>query len=570
MRFGSKSFIFYLLGFMILDGVLHCHALLHRHTFVVREAPYKRLCKTKKILTVNGQFPGPTLYAHHGDTLIVDVYNRGKENITIHWHGVKQPRFPWSDGPAYITQCPIKPGGKFSQKVVLSSEEGTLWWHAHNDWNRATVHGAIVVYPKPGTGYPFPKPHAEVPIIFAEWWKSDVMKVIQEALRTGGDPNVSDAFTINGQPGDLYPCSKAGTFKLNVDYGKTYLLRMVNAAMNDILFFSIAKHKLTVVGADGSYTKPFTTNYVTISPGSTFDVLLTANQPPKHRYYMAARAYSSSSSIPFDNTTATAILQYNGSNDPPSSLPPFMPYLPYYNDTPAAVNFSRSVKSLANKAYPISVPQKVDTKIVSTVSINTFRCPNNSCAGPNGSRLAASMNNISFVNPSSDVLRAYYYHIKGVFGAHFPSFPPFVYNFTGDNLPLVLQTPKKGTKVKFLKFSATVEIVLQGTNLVAPIDHPMHLHGYSFYVVGLGFGNFDKNKDPLTYNLVDPPFLNTVMVPKSGWVAIRFQANNPGVWFMHCHLERHLTWGMDTVFIVRNGKHPNETLLPPPPDLPPC
>ncbi|GFY85775.1 laccase/diphenol oxidase family protein [Actinidia rufa] len=470
---------------MILDGVLHCHALLHRHTFVVREAPYKRLCKTKKILTVNGQFPGPTLYAHHGDTLIVDVYNRGKQNITIHWHGAKQPRFPWSDGPAFITQCPIKPGGKFSQKVIFSSEEGTLWWHAHNDWNRATVHGAIVVYPKPGKGYPFPKPHAEVPIIF-------------------------------------------GTFKLNVDYGKTYLLRMVNAAMNDILFFSIAKHKLTVVAADGSYTKPFTTNYVTISPGNTFDVLLTANQPPKHRYYMAARAYSSSSSIAFDNTTATAILQYNGPNDPPSSLPPVVPYLPYYNDTAAAVNFSRSVKSLANKAYPISVPQKVDTKIVSTVSINTFRCPNNSCAGPNGSRLAASMNNISFVNPSSDVLRAYYYHIKGVFGARFPSFPPFVYNFTGDNLPLVLQTPKNGTKVKFLKFSATVEIVLQGTNLVAPIDHPMHLHGYSFYVVGLGFGNFDKNKDPLTYNLVDPPFVNTVMVPKSGWVAIRFQANNPG------------------------------------------
>ncbi|CAM8901375.1 unnamed protein product [Rhodiola kirilowii] len=24
-------------------------------------------------------------------------------------------------------------------------------------------------------------------------------------------------------------------------------------------------------------------------------------------------------------------------------------------------------------------------------------------------------------------------------------------------------------------------------------------------------------------------------------------ADNPGVWFMHCHLERHVTWGMDTV-----------------------
>lgn len=43
-----------------------------------------------------------------------------------------------------------------------------------------------------------------------EWWKKDVMEVITEALATGGDPNISDAFTINGQPGDLYPCSKPG------------------------------------------------------------------------------------------------------------------------------------------------------------------------------------------------------------------------------------------------------------------------------------------------------------------------------------------------------------------------
>lgn len=43
-----------------------------------------------------------------------------------------------------------------------------------------------------------------------EWWKSDVMEVIEDALRTGAEPNVSDAYTINGQPGDLYNCSKSG------------------------------------------------------------------------------------------------------------------------------------------------------------------------------------------------------------------------------------------------------------------------------------------------------------------------------------------------------------------------
>ena len=33
------------------------------------------------------------------------------------------------------------------------------------------------------------------------------MDVLNESIATGGDPNVSDAYTINGEPGDLYNCS---------------------------------------------------------------------------------------------------------------------------------------------------------------------------------------------------------------------------------------------------------------------------------------------------------------------------------------------------------------------------
>lgn len=80
-----------------------------------------------------------------------------------------------------------------------------------------------------------------------------------------------------------------------------------------------------------------------------------------------------------------------------------------------------------------------------------------------------------------------------------------------------------------LEYSSTVEIVFQGTNLVAGSDHPVHLHGFSFYVVGWGFGNFDKDRDPFSFNLVDPPLQNTVAVPVNGWTAIRFKADNPGI-----------------------------------------
>ncbi|GLT26722.1 hypothetical protein SLA2020_017680 [Shorea laevis] len=561
-----KVFTSQLLGFFLFFFFYHRQAWAH-YKFVVKEVPYTRLCSTKNILTVNGQFPGPTLYVHRGDTIVVDVYNRGKYNITIHWHGAKQPRNPWTDGPEYITQCPIQPGAKFRQKIILTTEEGTLWWHAHSDWTRATVYGAMIIYPKLGTTYPFPKPDAEIPIILGDWWKEDIKKVLDELLYSGGEGNYSDAFTINGQPGDLYPCSKQDTFRLKVERGLTYLLRIINSAVQDMLFFAIADHNVTVIGSDASYLKPFKRSFIVIPPGQTIDILLEANQNPNH-YYMAAKSYTVAAEGVFDNTTTTAIVEYSGNYTP--SSPPVFPYLPYYNDTLASVNFTASLRSLADKEHPIDVPMEINTHLFYTLSMNTIACPNDSCAGSNGLRLFASVNNISFVNPKIDILEAYYYCIHGVFGIWFPDFPPLFYDFTAKYYPSNFVIPTRGTEVKILDYNSTVELVFQGTNLLSGSDHPMHLHGFSFYVVGVGLGNFDNEKDPLTYNLVDPPLQNTIIVPVNGWLAIRFKANNPGVWYMHCHFDRHMVWGMDAVFIVKNGKSPEAKVLPPPTDMPPC
>lgn len=561
-----KGFIFAWAVFLFLSShVLPGQAMMHHYTFVIQETPYTRLCSTKNILTVNGQFPGPTVHIRQGDTTIINVHNKGTQNITIHWHGVKQPRNPWSDGPEYVTQCPIMPGNSFRQKIRLSDEIGTLWWHAHSDWSRATVHGAICIYPKIGDTLPFPKPHADVPIILGEWWKSDIQAVLSEFLNSGGGPNISDAFLINGQPGDRYPCSKPDTYKLAVEYGKTYLIRMVNAAMNNILFFSIANHQITVVGSDGAYTKPLRKDYVAISPGQTLDFLLEANQKPDH-YYMAAKAYNSAPLVATDYTTTTAIIEYIGNYTP--SSPPIFPNLPSSNDTNASAHFTWSLRSLARKA---DVAKHVNTKLFFTFSLNLRPCEaNKTCAGPQGLRFASSINNISFVQPDIDILQAYYENLRGVFRRNFPRVPPLKFNFTANNLSASLLNPNRDTRVRVLKYNKSVEIVFQGTNLVAGIDHPVHLHGHSFYLVGAGFGNFDKEKDPKRYNLVDPPLINTVAVPKNGWTTIRFRTNNPGVWLMHCHLERHISWGMEMAFLVENGKLPGQQLLPPPSDMPPC
>ncbi|CAB4290178.1 unnamed protein product [Prunus armeniaca] len=301
------------------------------------------------------------------------------------------------------------------------------------------------------------------------------------------------------------------TYALEVEQGKTYLLRIINAALNDELFFAIAGHNLTVVEIDAVYTKPFTSQAILIAPGQTTNVLVQANQAPG-RYFMAARPFMDAP-VSIDNKTATGILQYKGI---PNTVQPVLPQLPALNNTAFALSFNAKLRSLNTAQFPASVPLKVDRHLFYTIG--------------------------------------------------FPR-PPF--NYTGAPLTANLGT-KLGTRLSKLAFNSTVELVLQDTNLLTVESHPFHLHGYNFFVVGTGVGNFDPKKDPEKYNLVDPPERNTIGVPTGGWVALRFRADNPGVWFMHCHLELHTSWGLKTAFVVENGKDSDHSVLPPPTDLPPC
>ncbi|KAF5955287.1 hypothetical protein HYC85_008143 [Camellia sinensis] len=116
----------------------------------------------------------------------------------INQHEVKQPRNPWSDGPEYITQCAIEPGRNFTYEVIFSDEEGTLWCHAHSDWARNSIHGAIVIYPAPGTTYPFPMPDDEEIIILgsssppaaaASYSASSARPAVKLANQSRGDRN---------------------------------------------------------------------------------------------------------------------------------------------------------------------------------------------------------------------------------------------------------------------------------------------------------------------------------------------------------------------------------------------
>ncbi|KAK9093550.1 hypothetical protein Syun_028461 [Stephania yunnanensis] len=78
----SKSSLYnYLNDLPSLDPELYRHLIFLK--VVLKNI--SRLCGTKPIVTVNKQFPGPTLYAREGDRVLVKVVNHVKYNLSIHW-----------------------------------------------------------------------------------------------------------------------------------------------------------------------------------------------------------------------------------------------------------------------------------------------------------------------------------------------------------------------------------------------------------------------------------------------------------------------------------------------------
>ncbi|KAK6152511.1 hypothetical protein DH2020_015146 [Rehmannia glutinosa] len=418
-----------------------------------------RLCSTKPIVTVNGKFPGPTIYAREDDTVLVKVVNHVKYNVSIHWHGIRQLRTGWADGPAYITQCPIQPGHNYVYNFTITGQRGTLLWHAHILWLRATLHGAIVILPKLGVPYPFPKPNHERVVILGEWWKSDTEAVINEALKSGLAPNVSIAH--NQRPSRA--CPK--------------------------LFFHRWLH--------------------------------TRRRPRKNVPSSANQRC----------TQRRTLLQ----------------------DRRPQINHRRSRRCIRKTLQNRHNPNRPGP--------NNHRNPNHGQTPRQIHSGGVSLHGHAGGGGA-------FFKIKGVFTTDFPGNPKIAFNYTGK--PPASFATENGTKLYRLPYNSTVQVVLQDTGIIAPENHPVHLHGFNFFAVGRGLGNFNPEIDPKKFNLVDPVERNTIGVPSGGWVAIRFRADNPGVWFMHCHLEIHTTWGLKMAFLVDNGKGPNESLLPPPKDLPKC
>ncbi|KDP25065.1 hypothetical protein JCGZ_22600 [Jatropha curcas] len=519
---------------------------------------YKKLA-----ITINGRTPGPKILAQQGDTIVVELKNNlFTENVAIHWHGIRQIGTPWSDGAGGVTQCPIQPGESFIYKFVVD-RAGTYIYHGHYGMQReAGLYGSIIVSLPNGVSEPFS-------------YDSDRTILLNDWFHKGTDEQViglsSIPFVFVGEPQSLlingrgkYNCSLLNTpssepglcnatnpecspYVLTVVPGKIYRLRLGSLTALSALSFEIEDHEMTVVEADGSYVEPFVTRNLYIYSGETYSVLVKAKQNSSRNYWISANVVSRKPSTP----TGLAIFNYypNHPQKPPKTLPPAGPL---WNDTK-----SRLAQSLAFKARQgfINTPPLSSDRVI--VLLNT----QNKIDG----YYKWSLNNLSFTYPTTPYLIALKNNLTDAFDRR-P--PPDRYDFANYDIYSVAKNVNAtySNRIYRLKFNSTVDIILQNANTMTlnhSETHPWHLHGHEFWVLGYGLGKYNMSSDWRKYNLFNPIMKNTVPLHPYGWTALRFRADNPGVWAFHCHIESHFYMGMTVVFeegIDKVGKLPSSIM----------
>lgn len=101
-----------------------------------------------------------------------------------------------------------------------------------------------------------------------------------------------------------------------------------------------------------------------------------------------------------------------------------------------------------------------------------------------------------------------------------------------------------------LRTAGAWDIVVNNLDLAR--EHPFHLHGVETCLVATGNGVLNEiTALNLQYNTQNPICRDVHVLPGNTYTVFRVQADNPGVWFFHCHLGWHLGAGFAGVVVIQ-------------------
>jgi FtsP/CotA-like multicopper oxidase with cupredoxin domain len=475
----------------------------------------------REVITVNGKIPGPTLSLTLGQSLEVTVVNMLDDPSSIHWHGMFQQGTPYYDGAPGVTQCEIPANGGFLVYKFTPTEAGTFWYHSHSGVQYANgFFGALVVHAKNETYY-----DEERVLVLSDWYHSITEELLVNFLSasSGGNEPVPDSALINGV--GRFNCSYSshidctqmtvseGAYKMRLLVGKTYRLRIINAAGFSSFFFAIDGHNMTLIEIDGVEYTPAELQMVELSVAQRVSVLIKPTKTGS--FWVRAR---------LDQNIYTYV-------NPSLDLDAYG--MISVTQSSSSASIALPTTKLAAGIFPdganrsLFYNQELSFRPAQSFSVPTYntRVEFNFDIYDNGYGVV-----LPYVNGANTLIPTT------------ASYTPMLYQVQSD------ASTTFSTDYNAVTLSGggeIVEVVIINNDMG---DHPIHLHGHNFWVLARGVGNATAAYAAAVKT--DTPLKRDVIrVPASGYAIIRFIADNPGVWLLHCHMEWHFAAGLAMTFV---------------------
>ncbi|KAK6121909.1 hypothetical protein DH2020_044334 [Rehmannia glutinosa] len=498
------------------------------------------------VIAVNGKFPGPVINVTTNYNVVVNVRNKLDENLLMTWSGIQMRRSSWQDG-VLGTNCPIPPKWNWTYQFQVKDQIGSFFYYPSLNMQRASGgFGPFIVTNRNIIPLPFNTPDGDIVIMIGDWYTRN-HTALRTALDGGRGLGMPDGVLINGKGPYRYNTTLVPDGieheTINVDPGKTYRIRVHNVGVSTCLNFRIQSHNLLLAETEGYYTSQQNYTSLDIHVGQSYSFLVTMDQNASSDYYIVASARFVNESL-WQRVTGVAVLHYSNSKgnaagalpDPPNDV-----YDPSYSLN-QAMSIRQNVSASGARPNPqgsfhygsINVTDTYMLKSLPPVMI--------------GGKLRATYNGISFINPDTPIRLADVYKVKGDYKLDFP------------NMPLN-RTPIVDRSIINATYKGFIEIILQNNDTVV---QTFHLDGYSFFVVGMGYGEWTENNRG-SYNRWDAISRSTVQVFAGGWTAVYVSLDNVGVWNLRTENLDRWYLGQETYMRIINPEDTaNKTELPPP------
>ncbi|KAL6002847.1 Monocopper oxidase-like protein sku5 [Asimina triloba] len=420
---------------------------------------------TRRVIAINGQFPGPTMNVTTNWNVVVNVHNKLDEPLLITWNGLQQRKNSWQDG-VLGTNCPIPPGWNWTYEFQVKDQIGSFFYFPSTRFQKASGgFGEIIINNRAVIPVPFGTPDGDIAIFIGEWY-SKSFKELRKNLEDGNDLGVPDGVLFNGfgpyrYNDSLVPTGIAyGT--VNVEPGKTYRLRVHNVGISTSLNFRIQNHNLLLVETEGSYTMQQNYTSMDMHVGQSYAFLVTMDQNASSDYYIVASPrFVNGSDWP--RVTGVAILHYSNSQGPASGP---LPDPPNEYDTYFSISQARSIRWNVSAGAARPNPQgsfKYGQITVTDVYLLLNRPPELITG-----KLRTTLNGISYIAPTTPLKLAQQYDIPGIYKLDFPN-------------RMMNRPSKVDTSIINGTYKGFMEIIFQNNDSIV---QSYHLDGYAFFVVG--------------------------------------------------------------------------------------